>query len=140
MENYRGMVDAMKSSLSGMDAGGIASGMFSIYLEKGMKACMIYDKKNRTYQEVKQAIELAKEVCYSTFRDIIDRKCENGPKMSDTLWDIIKALEVEITKYPEYIAERGQGWARKGLCYHCGGEMGGLFVKKCKKCGIKKSN
>jgi hypothetical protein len=30
---------------------------------------------------------------------------------------------------------QGSAWSAAGLCYHCGGEMGGLFKKRCKVCG-----
>ena len=26
-------------------------------------------------------------------------------------------------------------WIEQGLCRFCGGQVGGLFVKKCKSCG-----
>ncbi len=30
---------------------------------------------------------------------------------------------------------RQENWAKQGLCYYCGGQMGGIFTKKCKSCG-----
>jgi hypothetical protein len=30
-----------------------------------------------------------------------------------------------------------QYWASQGLCTNCGGEIGGIFSKKCKSCGKK---
>ena len=29
-------------------------------------------------------------------------------------------------------------WEQQGLCRHCGGQMGGIFTKKCKSCGRAK--
>jgi alpha-tubulin suppressor-like RCC1 family protein len=31
--------------------------------------------------------------------------------------------------------EQSNKWASQGLCRHCGGQLGGLFTKKCKSCG-----
>jgi tetratricopeptide (TPR) repeat protein len=31
--------------------------------------------------------------------------------------------------------EQRKHWEQQGLCRHCGGQMGGLFSKKCKSCG-----
>jgi hypothetical protein len=31
--------------------------------------------------------------------------------------------------------DQSNKWASQGLCRHCGGQMGGLFTKKCKSCG-----
>jgi alpha-tubulin suppressor-like RCC1 family protein len=31
--------------------------------------------------------------------------------------------------------DQSNQWASQGLCRHCGGQMGGLFTKKCKSCG-----
>ena len=41
----------------------------------------------------------------------------------------IKARRVE--------EKRKQRWQQQGLCKYCGGELGGLFTKKCKSCGRK---
>jgi len=36
--------------------------------------------------------------------------------------------------------EQSGKWISHGLCGYCGGELGGLFSKKCKSCGKAKSN
>jgi septal ring factor EnvC (AmiA/AmiB activator) len=33
--------------------------------------------------------------------------------------------------------EQSRQWQSQGLCRHDGGKIGGLFVKKCKSCGMK---
>jgi hypothetical protein len=33
--------------------------------------------------------------------------------------------------------EQSDAWEKQGLCRHCGGQIGGLFTKKCKSCGIE---
>ena len=35
--------------------------------------------------------------------------------------------------------ERQAKYRQAGLCQHCGGEIKGLFIKKCVKCGKKKA-
>jgi hypothetical protein len=40
--------------------------------------------------------------------------------------------EVQRRKREE---EKSRQWAQQGLCPYCGGQMGGLFSKKCKSCG-----
>jgi hypothetical protein len=31
--------------------------------------------------------------------------------------------------------EQSNQWASQGLCYYCGGLIGGILTKKCKSCG-----
>lgn len=39
-------------------------------------------------------------------------------------------LEEEVRRW-----EQSKLWQSKGLCRYCGGQIGGIFEKKCKKCG-----
>lgn len=52
--------------------------------------------------------------------------------------DVIKSDMNSATE--KYAAERkSREWQSKGVCQFCGGDFKGLLVKKCEKCGKKKS-
>lgn len=36
--------------------------------------------------------------------------------------------------------QQSKSWIEQGLCCYCGGQIGGLFTKKCKSCGKKKDH
>lgn len=42
----------------------------------------------------------------------------------------LKGLEEEARRQ-----EQSRRWAEQGLCRYCGGQLGGIFTKKCKRCG-----
>jgi len=48
--------------------------------------------------------------------------------------DIGPVPEEQIVKSRLKLEERRR-WIQEGLCHYCGGEIGGLFTKKCKTCG-----
>jgi len=61
---------------------------------------------------------------------------------SGAIWPGIGGLSKEqlvakLKERDEKVQRRRQ-WNAQGLCLYCGGEIGGLFTKKCKKCGMEK--
>ena len=62
-----------------------------------------------------------------------------GEKIKDeyeirTWRDIGPVPEEQVVKSRLKLEERRR-WIQEGLCQYCGGEIGGLFTKKCKSCG-----
>jgi hypothetical protein len=62
-------------------------------------------------------------------------------KLNDTrnrnYWLDIGTISKEKLKERQRLdrIELSNKWASQGLCRHCGGQIGGLFTKKCKSCG-----
>jgi tetratricopeptide (TPR) repeat protein len=48
----------------------------------------------------------------------------------------LKQFKLEIER--QKLAEQAKLWEYNGLCKYCGGEMSGIFTKKCKSCGKEK--
>lgn len=69
-----------------------------------------------TVLETRVVIEHKDESCAPTQNSSPNQECRNDP------------------------TNQQNQWIRKGLCGYCGGEMGGLFSKKCKVCGKPRKN
>ena len=51
-------------------------------------------------------------------------------------WNNIGFVDKEKIKEQAYNRiEQSKKWKQQGLCKYCGGQIGGLFTKKCKSCG-----
>jgi hypothetical protein len=59
--------------------------------------------------------------------------CGIGPADKELIRKRAEAEEQEMRR--EEQQRRSEHWKQQGLCYYCGGELGGLFTKKCKSCG-----
>ena len=82
------------------------------------------------------------------FDELANMKAGNelSPKASeifaifeDVEWgpdSLLLAEQVKIwIKQAKEIQQQNEAWKKAGLCQHCGGQMSGLFGKKCKACG-----
>ena len=50
--------------------------------------------------------------------------------------NILSLRQYEWSAYQQQQAqEQARLWQSQGLCPHCGGQIGGIFTKKCKNCG-----
>ena len=58
----------------------------------------------------------------------------SNTREADKWRDIGPVPEEQIVKSRLKLEERRR-WIQEGLCHYCGGEIGGLFTKKCKSCG-----
>ena len=74
------------------------------------------------------------------WRDIVAISCGVGLKADGTVVTTNLNSDVnswrDIGPYDRQKAqERQENWAKQDLCRYCGGQISGLFKKKCKICG-----
>jgi len=64
----------------------------------------------------------------------INNECNTGGWRNVGPYNKEQALELARQEKQRRI-EQSKNWQEQGLCPHCGGQLGGLFTKKCKSCG-----
>ena len=89
-----------------------------------------------------EAIELNINDCYTYFnRGLCYKRLD---KIEEAVNDFTEACKLdpgfndakkELDSCKAIIKDISDKWKAQGLCGHCGGEMSGLFSKKCKVCG-----
>jgi alpha-tubulin suppressor-like RCC1 family protein len=62
---------------------------------------------------------------------------ENGSLVSEWYGVLGSGNECNTSRWRGigHMPEEVKSWIAKGLCKHCGGNIGGIFAKKCKLCG-----
>ena len=67
---------------------------------------------------------------------VVSLEAEDADKLNISNWtNIGPVLENEVIERQRKDTEQSTLWINQGKCRVCGGSIGGLFVKKCKKCG-----
>lgn len=72
---------------------------------------------------------------YPSARNVELRRCAVEQRIVDERIQEERNEEMARIAEEERLAEQSRQWAAKGLCRYCGGQMSGLFGKKCKSCG-----
>ena len=102
-----------------------------------------------TVQTLEESLVLLKEIPEHPETVNLSKKCkEKLEELKQQEIALAKAEETERARLAEEKRqeeirlkeqkERQEKYRNAGLCQHCGGEIKGLFVKKCVKCGKKK--
>jgi alpha-tubulin suppressor-like RCC1 family protein len=61
-----------------------------------------------------------------------------GPVNKEQIKERMEAEKRRQAEEEQRHYEQVKRWEQQGLCRHCGGQLGGLFTKKCKSCGREK--
>jgi hypothetical protein len=58
-----------------------------------------------------------------------------GQRNTNCWRDIGIVNKNQLLKEQQPRTEQSKHWTEQGKCRYCGGDIGGLFIKKCKDCG-----
>jgi tetratricopeptide (TPR) repeat protein len=90
-------------------------------------SCKLSDDCKKAMNATKQRVEDARHKAEETRKqEEARRKAEEERKRRE---------EQQRQEAERKRIEQSNRWAEQGLCRHCGGQIGGLFTKKCKVCG-----
>ena len=110
--------------------------------EKRKEVERIAEKKRKEVERI--AEEKRKEIeKFNQSLEQIKKHQKDKPDISQKNSEMKKQYDNEVQSWQDKvntIQNQANLWKSQKKCHHCGGDIGGLFTKTCKKCGKKESD